>query len=238
MLNHDTSIPLFPLGVVLFPGMMLPLHIFEERYKAMIKECLTSGNPFGVVLVKHGQSPVFNVNDKQFTDFYSVGTTARITAIEQLKNGRLNLLTIGQERFILKDCYPGLDNFLVGRVDPFPLNENVDGDGIEKMTKTLHSMMQRYINHLADASGEDLSNAKLPTDPTSLAFLAGTAIQGPYWANESDKQKLLSTQSLSSLIARTIHILDREDHILVYMLKAYRVHQQVQRLPFVDYSLN
>lgn len=52
MLGLNATIPLFPLNVVLFPGMMLPLHIFEERYKVMIKECLETGQSFGVVLAK------------------------------------------------------------------------------------------------------------------------------------------------------------------------------------------
>ncbi len=238
MLKQDTNIPLFPLNVVLFPGMMLPLHIFEERYKAMIKECVTLGSPFGVVLTRHGQSPNFNSADERFADFYSIGTTARITAIENLKDGRMNLLTVGQDRFVLKSYYNGLKNFLIGQVDPFPLNESDNESKVEDMTKTLHSIMRKYIDHLATASGEDLAGAKLPTDPTSLAFLAGTAIQGPYWAGESDKQKLLSTKSLLPLISKTIHILEREDKILIYMLKAYQVHQKVERLPFVDYSLN
>lgn len=95
-------------------------------------------------------------------------------------------------------------------------------------------MVRQYINHLADASGEDLANATLPSDPMALAFLAGTALQGPL----SDKQKLLSAKSLSKLITDTVSFLDREDQILVYMLHAYQAHQQVEKLPFVDYSLN
>jgi hypothetical protein len=64
--------------------------------------------------------------------------------------------------------------------------------------------------------------------------LAGTAIQGPL----AEKQKLLATETLSTLIANTASMLDREDKILSYMLRAYDVHQEAQKLPFVDYSLN
>lgn len=234
MLGYDANIPLFPLNVVLFPGMMLPLHIFEERYKAMINECLATNQPFGVVLAKNKQAQAPNVAGLYSSDLYEVGTTARITAVENLTDGRMNLITIGQERFVIKDVQPNVADFLMGRVDPFPLQEEDDLQKVATLVHKLRPMVRQYINHLADASGEDLSNATLPADPTALAFLAGTAIQGPL----ADKQKLLSAKSLSTLIASTVSVLDKEDQILVYMLEAYSAHQQVERLPFVDYSLN
>lgn len=234
MLEHNAAIPLFPLNVVLFPGMMLPLHIFEDRYKIMIKECLTTGQPFGVVLARSKQSQTPNVANLYSDDLYEVGTTARITAVENLKEGRMNLITVGQERFVIKDVYPSNYDFLMGRVDPFPLQDDNDSPQVTILVQKLRPMVRQYINHLADASGEDLSNATLPSDPTALAFLAGTAIQGPL----TDKQKLLSAKSLQTLIASTVRVLDKEDQILVYMLEAYSAHQRIERLPFVDYSLN
>ncbi len=98
----------------------------------------------------------------------------------------------------------------------------------------LRPMVKEYIDYLASASGEDLSNAVLPNDPKTLAYLAGTAVQGPL----ADKQDLLAAKSLGRLIARTVNVLERENKILAYMLKAYQAHQQLQKLPFVDYSLN
>jgi Lon protease-like protein len=233
MLANDSNIPLFPLNVVLFPGMMLPLHIFEERYKIMAKECLSSGDPFGVVLAKTKQASKANVEGIYFDDLHHVGTTAHITAVEHLDDGRMNLITVGQDRFVIRDIQPGQDDVLIGRVDPFPMQDD-DPRKTERLIQKLRPIVERYIEHLADASGEDLSEATLPTDPTALAFLAGTAIQGPL----PDKQKLLATKSLGTLIANTASMLDREDQILTYMLRAYQAHQQVQRLPFVDYSLN
>lgn len=233
MLAYDTNIPLFPLDVVLFPGMMLPLHIFEERYKIMTKECLGTGEPFGVVLAKTKSVATTNINGTYFDAFYHVGTTAQITAVEHLKDGRMNLITVGQDRFIIKDIELGQDDLLIGRVDPFPIQTD-NPQEVDRLAQKLRPIVERYIEHLADASGEDLSEATVPNDPTALAFLAGTAIQGPL----SDKQKLLSVESLSTLMAITATMLDREDKILTYMLRAFQAHQEVQRLPFVDYSLN
>lgn len=233
MLELNSDIPLFPLNVVLFPGMMLPLHIFEERYKSMIKECIAAGQTFGVVLAKSKQAQAPNVATLFRDDLYEVGTTARITAVENLQDGRMNLITVGQERFLIKDIYPSPSDYLRGRVDPYPL-QTENSSEVSILLQKLRPMVRQYINHLADASGEDLSNATLPNDATALAFLAGTALQGPL----ADKQKLLSARSLRSLIASTVAVLDKEDQILVYMIAAYSAHQRVERLPFVDYSLN
>lgn len=235
MLSPNSQIPLFPLSVVLFPGMMLPLHIFEERYKMMIKQCLAKGQSFGVVLAKSKQAQAPNTANLYLGDLYEVGTTARITAVENLDDGRMNLITVGQDRFIIRNIHASKDDYLIGEVDPFPLEEGEqERQKVTSLTQKLRPMVRQYINHLADASGEDLANATLPSDPMALAFLAGTALQGPL----SDKQKLLSAKSLSKLITDTVSVLDREDQILVYMLQAYQAHQQVEKLPFVDYSLN
>jgi hypothetical protein len=146
----------------------------------------------------------------------------------------MNLITIGQDRFIVKDIHSSVDDFLVGQVDPFPMDEDEDPVTIDFLSQKLRQLVKSYIEHLGSASGEDLSDASLPVDPTGLAFLAGAAMQGPL----PDKQRLLSARSLANLIARATQVLDREDKILAYMIRAYEVHQREQRLPFVDYSLN
>ena len=234
MLDRKANIPLFPLNVVLFPGMMLPLHIFEDRYKAMIKECLANDQIFGVVLAKTQQAQAPNVAGLYVDDLYPIGTTARITAVEHLQDDRMNLITVGQDRFIIKGSASSNNDFLVGEVDPFPIAEDEDPTLIDGMMQKLRPMVKEYIDYLASASGEDLSNAVLPNDPKTLAYLAGVAVQGPL----TDKQELLSAKSVGTLIAKTVNVLDRENKILAYMLKAYQAHQQLQKLPFVDYSLN
>lgn len=234
MLTKDTQLPLFPLNVVLFPGMMLPLHIFEERYRKMVQGCLDESEPFGVILAKSDRAQAPNVASLACDDIYEVGTTAHITAVERLEDGRMNLITIGQERFAVKDIFSSADDFLIGQVEPFSMQGDDNPVTIKLLAQKLRQLVKSYIEHLGNASGEDLSEATLPVDPTGLAFLAGAALQGPL----PDKQSLLSANSLTILIARATNVLDREDKILSYMLRAYQVHQREQRLPFVDYSLN
>ena len=201
----------------------------------MIKQCIDSPDQmFGVVLAKSKEAQKPNVDNIFRDDLYEIGTTARITAVEHLKEGRMNVVTVGQERFIVRDITASEDDFIIGRVDPYPIKENEDPRIIDLLARSLRPKVEAYINHLASASGEDLSNAVLPSEPEALAYLAGTAMQGSL----PDKQKILSATSLTALMAKAVSTLDKENKILAYMLKAYQDHQRVQRLPFVDYSLN
>jgi Lon protease-like protein len=87
----ENSIPLFPLEVVLFPGLPLPLHIFENRYRVMIKECLEENKEFGVVYCKDNQ-------------IYRIGCTAKILRVlKRYDDGRLDILTQGARRFEVKE---------------------------------------------------------------------------------------------------------------------------------------
>jgi Lon protease-like protein len=84
-------IPLFPLGLVLLPGMALPLHIFEERYKLMISECLAAETPFGIVFFD-GHS------------IRSVGCMARVyRVLHRYEDGRMDILTRGERRFFIHE---------------------------------------------------------------------------------------------------------------------------------------
>src|ERR1035437_897137 len=106
------ELPLFPLNVVLFPGQTLPLHIFEPRYRTMIQRCIEQGQPFGVVLAREEDASP-----------YTIGTAARITQIERLPDGRMNILTVGVERFILQNVYEGEDEYLIGDAIFYPFKE-------------------------------------------------------------------------------------------------------------------
>jgi Lon protease-like protein len=92
MSDEGLELPLFPLNTVLFPGMVLPLHIFEDRYRLMINQCIERNRDFGVLLVGPdlaGQGTV---------SVHAIGTSARITKIQRLADGRMDIITTGLER--------------------------------------------------------------------------------------------------------------------------------------------
>src|SRR5262245_65379871 len=88
------EIPLFPLpNLVLFPNIVVPLHIFEERYKLMINGCIDKDEPFGLVLLQSG------AEEETEDTIHRVGVTARIVEVERLDEGRMNILCEGERRF-------------------------------------------------------------------------------------------------------------------------------------------
>ena len=106
-----TKIPIFPLRSVLCPGVALPLHIFEERYRLMIDRCIERDEPFGVVLLREGQEvgPLHG-------QVAAIGTTAAIRRAGTYPDGRLDILTVGQQRFRLEGLDTESEPYLVGRV--------------------------------------------------------------------------------------------------------------------------
>ena len=106
-----TRIPIFPLRSVLCPGVALPLHIFEERYRLMIARCIERDEPFGVVLLREGREV-----GPPSGAIAAVGTTAVIRRAGRYPDGRLDILTVGQQRFRLEAVDADSEPYLVGRV--------------------------------------------------------------------------------------------------------------------------
>ena len=164
----ECELPLFPLNVVLFPGMRLPLHIFEDRYKRMISDCLAAEQAFGVALIHHGTE----VGGRAETT--SLGTTARILEVERLAEGRLNLVTVGVDRFRLVER---LDDRLYpfGRVQLLPdRDEPVPGELCARVT-------QRFRRYLV-GQGVPVPRAdglELPDEPLALSYVVGAALKLP-----------------------------------------------------------
>ena len=105
------SLPLFPLDLVLYPGARQPLHIFEERYKDLAQFCLAEDAPFGIVLAEDGV-------------LSDVGTTAEIERVAQrYDDGRLDLITVGSERFRTEDVHSGERSYLTADIDWLPDTE-------------------------------------------------------------------------------------------------------------------
>src|SRR5579871_4178036 len=103
------TLPLFPLNFVLFPEFTVQLHVFEERYKAMISSCIERNAPFGVILIREGEevgAPAIP---------HDVGCTARILAVKREDDGRMHLLAIGGERFRLLEAMLTDQSYLIAR---------------------------------------------------------------------------------------------------------------------------
>ena len=112
----DSNLRLFPLNTVLFPGMTIPLSIFQERYRKLITECINNEEPFGVLLLRNGLD-----TDEKNEDLYSVGCTARITDSLPQQDGTILISSRGEKRFRLLELTQK-EPFLIGKVD-YPVDE-------------------------------------------------------------------------------------------------------------------
>lgn len=208
------EIPLFPLRSVLCPGVALPLHIFEERYRLLVNRCIEHGEPFGVVLLREGREvgPLRG-------DLAGVGTTAAIRRAGTYPDGRLDILTVGQQRFRLE----GVDNvsqpYLVGRVS---LLDEALGPA-DEAARRAQEVGRRFLEYLellqppGDAAGpeieieieieveeEDEAGAEAEAPSTLDGLLAAGTPDDPTEAAEAAVRELdaadLSTEQRHELL--------------------------------------
>jgi Lon protease-like protein len=191
----ERQLPLFPLNVVLFPGMRLPLHIFEERYKLMIGTCIVTDNTFGVSLIRSGQEV------GGMAEVHPIGTTARIEHVERLPGGRMNLLTVGRERFRIVERFDD-QPYAVARVE---LIEERPAPIPADLAERAASLFRRYLlaNGLSAEQGEEL---RWPEEPAALSYLIAATLKVP----SQQRQKLLETDSAASRLKKELAILQLE----------------------------
>ncbi len=212
------SLPLFPLNTVLFPGMVLPLHIFEPRYRIMIGECLRTNQPFGVVLIREGQE----VGGPART--YAMGTSAYITQVEHLPDERMNIQTVGYQRFRIHSLQPGKP-YTVGLVEDVPL-PGEDDPSVAPISRRVLSGLKAYLRALQLAGLPALAFDEIPEDGRALALL--TAIILPLQLDE--KQELLEAADLPSMLQRQESLLRREQLMISRMLAIEQ--DPIRRSPF------
>ena len=195
-----TELPLFPLSMVLLPGAPQPLHIFEERYKAMIGNCIERNEPFGIVLIKEGQevgSPATPFN---------IGTTARVIRSELLGQGRMNIMTKGERRFEIAEVTQQVPH-MVGRVRF--LDEPI-GEGIDELLPELNQEFTALIQGLTALAGGYASDVAMPEDPAQLSYTIASNLN----LQTHVRQALLESPSAAARLAHLIPLIKRGNHDL------------------------
>ena len=213
------KLALFPLHTVLFPGMALPLHIFEPRYREMINSCLAHNAPFGVVLIRAGAEVGGGAEP------HPVGTWAHVSRVERLPDGRIDIEAIGQERFKIATLHADR-SYLTGTVETFPL-EGADGAPARRAAKALMPWLRRYLNLLGEAAETQRDDPRLPRDPAALAYLAAIVAQIP----PAEKQDLLGVSAAAALLDRECAIYRREISLVRSMLSSGQSRNDVSFSP-------
>jgi Lon protease-like protein len=207
------KLALFPLHTVLFPGMALPLHIFEPRYRRMIHACLRDQAPFGVVLIRAGRE----VGGPAVP--YTIGTLARIGHIEHLPDGRMNIEAIGEQRFRLARLYAAQDEVHTGDIAEYPLQDSSHPEA-QAADRALRPWLVRYLDLLGQSARTHFSEKPLPADPAGLAYFAASVAQIP----AGEKQALLSVANAAELLLLERALYRRETSLLRAMVAAAGAH--------------
>ncbi|MEU8818195.1 LON peptidase substrate-binding domain-containing protein [Actinoplanes sp. NPDC048796] len=211
-------LPVFPLGTVLFPGLVLPLHIFEERYRALVRELVAAPadepHEFGVVTLRRGaEAPAPDTTDGPSAppppitteDLYQVGCTAELRQVTELSDGRYDIMTVGRRRFQIKDVLQGDEPYLTADVEWLP-DESPD-ETAELLAPRALAAFRAYLELLRpDSEGLDA----VPADPTVLSHLIAATAQ----LTTEERQALLAAPDTAARLRTELKLLNRESGLL------------------------
>lgn len=199
------TLPMFPLGTVLLPGMVLPLHVFEPRYRQLVQDVLKDDRRFGVVLIERGHEVG---GDDSRT---AVGTVAEIVRAEELDDGRWVLVAIGTDRIRVDEWLPD-DPYPCARVSTWPDN---DSDVDAELLADVGRKLQRVLG-LAAELGEEVPDVDLDESPLKASFQA--VILSPL--GPQDTQHLLVQPDGQERLAHLADLLDDQEQVLRFRLGA------------------
>ncbi|MDH3879743.1 MAG: LON peptidase substrate-binding domain-containing protein [Desulfobacterales bacterium] len=190
-MHSETIIPIFPLGLVLLPEMFLPLHIFEERYKSMMKACMQQRMEFGIVYFIGKQ-------------FQTKGCTARIVEIlKRYDDGRLDIMTQGENRFAIKELFDEKP-YLQAKVEFFDdqPEENTSAENFQKLAQRGIQML-RQINTTTDQYENNQFTGRLDIKSVSFSIAASDGF------SFEEKQQFLGMTSTLQRLRKAVKALEK-----------------------------
>ncbi|HEY1623663.1 MAG TPA: LON peptidase substrate-binding domain-containing protein [Streptosporangiaceae bacterium] len=206
-------LPLFPLGTVLYPGMVLPLHIFEDRYRQLIQDLLRLPEPreFGVIAIKEGRE----TGADGVTSLYEIGCVAELRDVTETDDGEFDIVTIGTDRFRLLSGEQvsgeqGLDRsqpYLRGHIERLP---DEAGEAGSLTVPAAHASFRAYLDALVEQGGATVLIEELPTDPELLSYVIAAAMI----IELSTHQALLAEPDAGHRLAAERTLLARETAML------------------------
>ena len=212
----DSTIALFPLNMVLLPGQVLPLHIFEPRYRQLINDLLEREDPqtraFGIVAIREGHE----VGDDAARALNQVGTMALVHEVERYADGEFDVITIGGDRFSIDSLEPA-DPYL--RANVTWLNEPA-GEAGQSLTDAVRQSFIQYWRNLnwgdqvADfVEFDEFDEHDVPDDPHILSYFVAAELM----LDQSDLQGLLEAPDDTARLKRELALLRRESALAIHL---------------------
>jgi len=214
------ALPLFPLGTVLFPGLVLPLHVFEERYRQLVRDLMAlpadNEREFGVVAIRSGWEveraapggePATGLTMSTSLSLYDVGCSAQLRQVTEHEDGRFDLVTVGRRRFRIVDVDDNGKPYLTAQVEWLP--EEAGEPGLaDTLAPGVLAIFQRYLRMLRGESTP--TGEQLPDDPNVLSHLIAATAS----LTLDDRQTLLAMPDTVSRLRAERTMLNREVALL------------------------
>ncbi len=199
------ELPLFPLQTVLYPGLPIPLHVFEDRYRQMFKRILDGERRFGVVAIVKGRDVDVGAT------YHPVGCVAEVAEVRRHADGRLDVVARGRSRFRI-DGVTQAAPYIVAEVSELP---EATGEAAEQRTLKAGRLFARYVTTLLEMTGGQVEAIDIPEDPVAASYLVAAGLQ----VDLADKQRLLTIPSAAERLAAEAVLLRRE----LVLLEHFRV---------------
>jgi Lon protease-like protein len=167
------TLPLFPLGTVLYPGLMLPLNIFEERYRRLVRDLLDGPEPrrFGVIAIRKGRETRVD----GISALHEIGCTATLREVAEREDGRFHLVTVGTQRFRVASLDDDSQPYLQGEVEL--LDEEVGDEAAAGLAaQAVQRGFRGYVEALASRESIEVTVPELPDEPLVLSYLVAASM--------------------------------------------------------------
>ena len=192
------ELPIFPLPIVLFPGAPQPLHIFEPRYRQLLQDCLAADRRFGIAYVAPdpggGADPAPRPGD--------VGCVALIRSNQPLPDGRSNILTVGERRFVLRRWITSPHPYRIAEIEEFD-DDQTDAAEVTTLATDVREGFARLARALGVLTEREDEDVELPSDPQLLSFQVAAALE----LDAPAKQALQAIRSTSVRLRQLASVL-------------------------------
>lgn len=204
-------IPVFPLNTVVFPGQHLPLHIFEPRYRQLVQDVLGEDAEFGIALIEQGREVGGGAEP------VAIGCVVRITEVQELPDGRYNIICEGTRRFRLVER---LDEspYLRAAVEFLALPEDARDEGTTELAESVGELYRDHLGLNLAMEGGWQRRMKSPADPIRLADAVAAEIDAP----AGEKQEILAAERLATRLEIGQRLLEAANRGLVEQLSVRR----------------
>ncbi|CAA9338654.1 MAG: hypothetical protein AVDCRST_MAG24-1175 [uncultured Nocardioidaceae bacterium] len=205
-------LPIFPLGLVAFPGMAVPLHVFEDRYRDLVRHLLQVHDPaerlFGIVAIREGWEVSGRAGTSGARSLYRTGCVVQLTTHEEYADGRFDIAAVGRHRMRVVETDSGAA-YLRAKVEPLHARADLSPAAAVEAARTL-SVFERYRAAVSALRGGEVMAGGLPRDPELLSYVLSATCS----LTLPERQQLLESPTAPERLAHLRRLLQRELHAI------------------------